>query len=418
MTSSPIDRRRAQAGAVSAMWLISIMILWGGTLALLYVTNADIAAADSGRDRALADKAEIEAKYDEQLEQRRATTALVGYNDTATFGSFSAPGAIQVQLDAAKSLAGPALGGADTKVTLENALQSLMTKVTGLNDQVATLQTQLKAAEDARDAANDRLSQIERTYQDQVAGLRQDLTDEQDRAKNQADGFERRLADLTDQQSAADATARDLQKTLDQAQADAVRAAATADQQLKAVAMRRAPVAPEKPDGEISAVSDSGTVAWIDLGRVHGLLTGTRFEVLRRGKQGELEHRGEVVVQSVENQMAQVAIAGTPDLFDPILPGDLVRSPFFDKTQELHYHLLGEFPLSASKELVTARLEALGGHVDSTLTVTTDVLVLGEKNLAEGEFAVELEETDTYQKAERLGLRIVRLDTLKDFLGY
>lgn len=400
------------------MWLISILVLWGGTLGLLYVTNADIASADAARDAAVADKEELDGKLDEQITARRETTGVVGYNDTSVLGSYSATNAIQVDLDAAKAVCGPALGGDDTKVTLEAAMQALMAKVSNLNNQVASLQNQVKAAEDARDAANDRVAQVERTLNQQIDSLQQDLADEQDRAQSQADSYERRLADLTDQQSAADATARDLQRTLDDVQAEATRAAATAEQQLRAVAMRRAPMAPEKPDGEILQVADSGQVAWIDLGRVHGLHSGTRFEVLRRGAKGELTRRGEVVVQEVEGDMAQVSVVGETDVFDPILPGDLVRSPFFHKDQELHYFLLGEFPLSANKELVTARLEALGGKVDSALGTGTDVLVLGEKNLAEGEFAVELEQTDEYQQAERLGLRIVRLDTLKEFLAY
>ena len=56
--------------------------------------------------------------------------------------------------------------------------------------------------------------------------------------------------------------------------------------------------------------------------------------------------------------------------------------------------------------------------VDEDLTTTTDVLVLGEKNLAEGEFAQELTDTDEFKMADKLGMKIVRLDDLAGFLRY
>jgi len=44
--------------------------------------------------------------------------------------------------------------------------------------------------------------------------------------------------------------------------------------------------------------------------------------------------------------------------------------------------------------------------------------VLGEKSLAEGEGAPELTESDEYKLADRLGMRIIRLAELADFLKY
>ena len=135
-------------------------------------------------------------------------------------------------------------------------------------------------------------------------------------------------------------------------------------------------------------------------------------------KGGVLHPRGTVEVREVQSDMAMVGLLGEPDPFDPILPGDVIRNPHFEKGRVLRFHLLGDYPLTLSKDFVTARLLELGAHVDETLDTGTDVVVLGEKSLAEGEFAQELTETEEYKLADKLGMRIIRLDDLAGFLRY
>jgi hypothetical protein len=165
-------------------------------------------------------------------------------------------------------------------------------------------------------------------------------------------------------------------------------------------------------------VGGGGSIAYIDIGGRTGLKRGTRFEVLRPGKAGTYTLRGTVEVREVESDMAMVGLLEKPDPFDPMLPGDALRNPHFEAGRVVHFYLLGDFPLTVSKEFVAARLAELGAAVDETLGTGTDVLVVGEKSLAEGEFAQELTETDEYKLADKLGMRIVRLDSLSDYLRY
>jgi len=93
-----------------------------------------------------------------------------------------------------------------------------------------------------------------------------------------------------------------------------------------------------------------------------------------------------------------------------------VRSPFFERGRSRAFFLLGEFPLALSKEFLTARLTELGQTVHDRIGTSTDVLVLGESPLAEGDDAPSLMDSEEFKLAERLGLRIMRVSDLRDFL--
>ncbi|RKY20210.1 MAG: hypothetical protein DRQ55_08430 [Planctomycetota bacterium] len=410
--------RRSQAGAVHTMWLVSIMILWLATLALLYVTNADIASSQTRAADAEARTVQAVAKLDVAIADHKSLSDVVGYFDATDISARANITALKLDLDAAKAEAGNVLGGPDSTVTVDQTIKALISAHQAALLAKQQADTALSSELADRAAADQRTASLDTQYKAQIAQLRQDLSDEQNRSSTQATGYDRQLVDLRDQQQASDDSARSTQRTLDEAQLDANRAAALAEAQIAALAAERSPVEPGQPDGEILAVSADGTVAWIDVGSRNALRPGTRFDVLRLGKGGLYTGKGVVEVRRVEHDMAIVGLLGEADTFDPILPGDVVLNPLFRRNTITRYYLLGEFPLSMSKEFVTTRLSDLGGSVDGTLGTGTDVLVLGHKNLADGEFAVELNETDEYRQADRLGMRIMRLDDLSRFLSF
>jgi len=417
VSATPFSEHRSQAGAVHAMWLVSILVLWMGTLALLYVTNADIARIQASADGARATARETDAKHNVLFDQYQSLSDAVGYSDLADQSSRTNIAALQVDIDAAKTAVGVVLGDVDSQVSVDKTIKALLSARQSAIVAQQAAEAQVVSANSARASAVKLSQDKEDSYQDQIAQLRQNLQDEQQRSITQANNYDRRIQDLTDQQQSSDDTARTLQKSLDESRAESVRQQADAAALLGAIKAHRQPIAPDQPDGEIQMVSNDGTLVWIDVGSNAGLTVGTRFEVLRRGRGGELVTKGEVEVRVVEAAGSTAGLLGKAVLLDPVLPGDLIRNPFFSARRVLHYHLLGEFPLSLSKEYITARLSEMGGVVDSGITETTDVLVLGEKNLAEGEFAVALEDTDEYRRADKWGMRIVRLADLAAFLG-
>jgi hypothetical protein len=386
-----------------------------GVLGMWYVAYSDITRFQDAASDATAETKEIEGRFDGMLQGHQDLSVLVGFNDPSNPTSKSDVVALQAEIDSIKATLGTAAGSATTLQGVTGVLrQTYQSNISALNQAKADFSRELAA----RQAAESAINATQSTLQAEIASLNQQLSDEQQRSANQSTSDQDRIDDLTTQQQAADATARQAQQSLADLQVDARRSKATADATIKTLAIRREVLEPEAPDGEVLSVGAGGTVAFIDIGGESGLKRGTRFEVLRPGKAGILTARGSVEVRDVLDGMAMVGLVGAPDPYDPMLPGDLVRNPHFEKGRVLRYYLLGDFPLTLSKDFVTGRLVDLGAEVDETLSTTTDVLVLGEKNLAEGEFAVELTDTEEFKLADKLGMRIVRLDELAGFLRY
>ncbi len=410
--------RRSEAGAVSAMWVIVLVVAWLASLGLWYASASEVTRFGDAQRAAEAERDDAEQRLEEQVTKLEELSTLVGYRGTATAGLSSDATAMQAEIDGVKQQVGGALGGAETKVTLQQAVGALRSALQNSQAALASAKSDLESEVAKRRAAEGTVSTATESLSGQLDQLTQQLTDERQRADNQSQADARRFDELIASQEASDTAARDAQQALAEFEVQARRSTSTLEAQIKALAVRREGAEPEAVDGSILSVGKTGAVAYIDLGARQGLRRGTRIEVLRQGKSGELMPKGTVEVRDVEDDMSLVGLTAEPDAFDPILPGDKLRNPHFAPNRTLHFFLLGDFPLTMSKEQATARLRELGAEVDETLGTATDVLVLGEKSLAEGEFAAELTDTDEYKLADKLGMRIIRLAELSDFLKY
>lgn len=407
--------RRSQAGAVNTIVVVVMFVAVLGVLGMWYTAYDDIEAFRQAALSANTEKADIEGRFDGVLLAHQELSDVLGFNDPTNPTSKSDTTALQAEIDAIKTVLGSSAPSAATLQDVTSALRQVhLTNVSALTQAQADFSRELAA----RQAAEANINTIQSSLQAELTSLNQQLSDEQQRSANQLTTDQQRIDDLTSQLQAADGSARQAQQSLADLQVDSRRSQATADATIKTLALRREVIEPDATDGEVLRVGSGGTVAFIDIGGVSGLKRGTRFEVLRRGKAGTLIPRGTVEVREVMSGMAMVGLLGAADPYDPMLPGDLVRNPHFEKGRVLHYYLLGDFPLTLSKDFVAARLTELGAVVDEELTTTTDVFVMGEKNLSEGEFAQELTDTDEFKLADKLGMRIVRLDDLAGFLRY
>jgi len=410
--------RRRQFGAVSTMWVIVIVVAWLGSLGLWYAADSGRTAANERETAAKAETAAAEARFEELFASYEALSTVVGYRDASVVTSRSDPTAIQADVETVRQQLGNVLGGADAKPTVQQALAALRTALQTAQGALVQANSDLQAEVSKRRTADEAVTTAVADLRSQLDQLNQQLADERQRADNQSSQDSRRFDELVAAQQAADAIARDAQQALAEFEVNARREKGSLEAQIKALAVRREGAEPEALDGSILSVGATGAVAYVDLGARQGLRRGTRFEVLRQGKSGELTSMGTVEVREVEEDMALVGLLGEPDAFDPILAGDKLRNPHFEPNKVLHFFLLGDFPLTLPKEQATVRLTELGAVVDEQLSTGTDVVVLGEKSLAEGEFAPELTETADYKLAEKLGMRIIRVAELASFLKY
>ncbi len=412
------SRSRRQAGAVSTMWVIVIVILWLGSLGLWYSSASFVKDLQGNVQTAQAELADMESRLEAELLKLEQISNVVGYRDAAVVTSRSDVVTMQADIESARQQLGNVLGGAEAKPTLQQTVAALRSALQASQTALAAARTDLDSEIGRRKTADQAVDTSITSLKGQLDQLNQQLDDERQRADNQSQQDAQRFDELVSAQQSADAAARDAQQALAEFEVNARREKSSLEAQIKALAVRREGVEPEALDGSILSVGATGAVAYVDLGARHGLRRGTRFEVLRQGKSGDLTPMGTVEVRDVEDDMSLVGLVGEPDAFDPILAGDRLRNPHFEPNKVLHFYLLGDFPLTLAKEQATARLRELGAEVDETLQTTTDVVVLGEKSLAEGEFAQELTDTDDYKLADKLGMRIIRVAELADFLRY
>lgn len=405
---------RAQAGAASATWLIIIAVLWLMTMGLAYTLATEIDKHQQAREDSENARLAAVQKQEDALVAHQTLSDAVGYSDGSP-GAKSNETAIQTHVDSIKTALGPAMEGNDT---LGEAVTMLIAAYEDGKRAVTAAETALSTERGKRQSAESAANDVQSTFQTQVDGLSQQLTDAQDAADSQASSDQTRFDDLLASEDQKDQDLRQARADLDQIELDYKKYRSQSEGQLKALKDKKANFAPEKPDGLVLSVSDSGTIGFIDVGGRDGLTRGTRFEILRRDKAGELQRRGFLEVREVDSDKAMIGLVGTPDPYDPVmLPGDAVRSPLFDKGRSKRFFLLGQFPLTLSKEFVSQRLGDLGGEIDESIGVSTDVLVLGYKDMSD-EFAKDLTETDEFIEADKLGTRIVRLADLEEFLRY
>lgn len=406
----------AQTGAVNVMWLVVILILWIATMGAFYFQTSEIASIQEDRTRALEERASWEERHDALFNERLQLAEVLGYSNAERTGTIDLP-SLQADIESSKAALGAALGGPETAVTLEQSLKGALAALNAARSAQAKAEADFKAESSARRSADTATNTVRSQMQQQIDALQSDLLAEQQRAATTAQNDKRRHDELIAQSTDADEAARAAEDRLRELEAAAAKERALAEATIKALEPRRQPPEPDQPDGTILAVSDDGSVAWIDIGGKHGLRLGTRFDLLRRGRSGVLENRGVVEVMEIESDMAMVGIQGKVDPFDPVLTGDLVRNPMFDKNAKLNFAFLGEFPATMSREFVTGRLKELGADVSAEVSTSTDVLVLGERSLAD-EDAADLTTSDDYQLADKLGIRIIRLADLSRFLRY
>lgn len=164
----------------------------------------------------------------------------------------------------------------------------------------------------------------------------------------------------------------------------------------------------DDPDGEIIYAEEKLGKAWVNLGRIHGVRKGLSFNVFQVIKGGKRKPKGKVEIIKIDDYQSEVVITQVENEKDPIIRGDKIISPFYDKEETQIFVFCGDLvnPKYSKREL-EKKIEEIGGKVAPTVTVESDYLVVGKN-------AIDLPD---YEKALLYGVRMIREDELLDYLG-
>ncbi|MBI3723768.1 hypothetical protein HY251_07435, partial [bacterium] len=168
-----------------------------------------------------------------------------------------------------------------------------------------------------------------------------------------------------------------------------------------------------KPDGEVTFADAKLGYCWIDIGKMHGLRRGTQFQVYTLTKGGRQKFKAFCEVQKIDQDMSQCAVLqGTiVDPSDPVVKGDLVRNPIFERNAQPKFWFLGTKLSNRyyNKGELERKIEEFGGKVLKSLSVDVDYVVILQKG--------DEEFPDDYKKATELGATFMKEEDLLDYVG-
>ena len=408
---------RLGAARVSIIWMITMVVLFFVALGFGYLGYSE-AAKEAERASSLAqaataadDRAEVDGSHVIALSQ------VVGFYDEtmATPRTDPAPVAAGIEeLKATFTDMGPEVD------TFEKTIPILRSSYNARGQEIVTLTDARNTLESEKTSMTQSLREVISAKDGEIAALQGQIQDESNNAAQKQTELENRVASLNTQRNDLDAQVRQLRAQMEemQRQHDNERQAwQTRTRAVTEVLAFRAE--PERPDGNVLAVSKDLALGWVDLGTNHRLARGMRFRVVS-GATGSRQLKAMATVVNVEAERAEVAFTEIFDRFDPVVPGDVIYNPLYDPVGERHAVLAGRFSGRFNEPKLRILLKDMGITVQAGLDFNTDYLIVGSEMFTDEE-GNQLEdplspaELPVYKDAEANGVQIV---SIKDLQGY
>lgn len=411
--------KRSQRGAarISAVWMIAVIVLFFVALAFGYISQQDLASAESRLQSARADEATATAKADEEARVSLEISKVLGFtpkdeigarsNLTAAADGFSALKAAFSDID-------------DSVTTFADAVPLVVAQQAAKNREIETLNQQLTTLRNERDAARSSLNDVTQQKDSELRDLQTQLADAENAARDEQTQLEERVASVTADRNDRDSQLRDtrgqLQDSQREREADRQQFATRANELSKILAFTKEP---SRPDGDILAVSDELGLGWINLGRVHRLRRGMRFDVVS-GEVTSDAVKGLVEVTDIAEESAEVRVIQTTDRFDPIVVGDKIVNPLFDPEGERNAVLIGGFSARYTEAELRLLLQEIGVTVQKRVDSDTAYLIVGaalllDENGEPYEEPVQPSVLPEYKEAQAQGVQIVSIREVESF---
>ena len=161
--------------------------------------------------------------------------------------------------------------------------------------------------------------------------------------------------------------------------------------------------ATETADGKVILVdSEAGVI--VDIGRKKGVRRGLRFDVYLQKGDGSRAKRGEIEIKTVFPEISRAILVGGGNPADIIFKNDIIINPAFEPGRAKRFVADTTFD-AAQKEAFRRALSEYGSILEQEMTLRTDYLIVGTRP---GKFV---------DKAEKLGIVIIREEELNAFLG-
>lgn len=409
---------RRGAARVGVIWIVVVLVAFFAAAGIAFIFSDDASTAREQLVAAQADKARAEQLLQEERAAYREVSTLVGYYDRSAATARTEAAALRAGLEEFKN-AFSSSTGPDVK-DLETAMGRSVAAYRQVSVTVSELQQSIAQLRNESSQKSTAMDQLSASKDEQLNELRGQIRDAEQAARTRQDDLQR---ELTQVRSTLGSTESELTRSRTEAEQQ-VRSARDKELEyqtrFKEMSSKLAFLRePERPDGQLLAVSKDLGLGWIDLGKRNRLFAGMSFRIVDGGP-GSTKVKAWAEVRKVQDEMAEVLITQRADPFDPPVPGDVIYNPLYDPVGGRNAVLVGRFSGTYNESELKALLAEIGIHVQAKLDKTTDYLVVGSElyHDEDGEpldEPVQPSDTPTYKEAEAMGVQIVPMKQVREY---
>lgn len=133
-------------------------------------------------------------------------------------------------------------------------------------------------------------------------------------------------------------------------------------------------------DGEIFQANNEQRLVAVNLGRKENIQLGMKFEVFQIRGGGKYVPKGIIEIKEVQDTVSLGYIEVLNNINDPIMIGDNIGSPLYDRFSKKRFFVAGDFKKFQREDLEKLIKES-GGLIVDKVGIYTDFVVLGYKNI-------------------------------------
>jgi len=167
--------------------------------------------------------------------------------------------------------------------------------------------------------------------------------------------------------------------------------------------------------GKIIKPDVPNKIAYINIGSRERVVPGLKFMVGNRGVQGKFEYKAKIEVKKAWMTYCEVAIIESYDKDKPVVEGDHIVNPLFNKERPIIVAFVGEdrpLKLRYSVDEASRRIKEIGSDVRKEVTLDVDYVIFTEAGVQKTR-----ESYDPYKKAVFLEIPIADATDIFRFLG-
>jgi len=136
-------------------------------------------------------------------------------------------------------------------------------------------------------------------------------------------------------------------------------------------------------DGHIVSVGE-GVVAYGDLGKKDGVLLGMPFSIFSPSEVGKTnpQPKAECRIVKIMDKACEMRLYNVKS-DNPVIPGDLLVNPVYDRERRLRFVLIGKIDVEGAggdqSEQLKGLIQQFGGRVEGAVTPQIDYLIVGDE---------------------------------------